>query len=462
MITTTKIALPEFGGETLRPELPVQVYQARLAAAAAGTARLGLDLLAVFADREHCANISYLTGFDPRFEESLLLLDARGPALLLVGNECLGCLPDPRLGLKVELFQDFSLLGQPRQSSRPLREILAGFGVGPKTKVGCVGFKTYDPRLTADARYATDLPAYLVDLLRDLAGAPDRVVNAAGLFTNPTDGLRIVDAEPEQIAAFEYAAQVTSLGVLDVLRHFREGVREDELEKYLDSRGLPLACHRTIRFGEKAKRSLTGPSPNRAALGDTFSMSFGVIGSLTARAGALVHEPNELPAALRDFYPRFAANYFEVVAAWYEQLRVGAVAGEVFLAVNAARDDHLFRFALNPGHCIHLDEWVNSPFAAASPVCLRSGMVLQADLIPVSQGPYCYANVEDGIVLADDKLRAALAARFPALCRRVEARRNFMAQALGIKLHESVLPLSNMPACLSPYALTLEQRFVKE
>ncbi len=28
----------------------------------------------VYADREHFANLAYLTGFDPRFEESLLIV----------------------------------------------------------------------------------------------------------------------------------------------------------------------------------------------------------------------------------------------------------------------------------------------------------------------------------------------------------------------------------------------------
>jgi hypothetical protein len=462
MITTTKVVLPEFGGEAERPQVPVEVYRARLAAAAAGAARLGLDVLVIFADREHCANLFYLTGIQPQFEESILLLDTRGRGLILLGNECLGCMAGQKLGLQVELFQELSLMGQPRQSSRPLREILAGFGLGPKTKVGCVGFKTYDATLTADTRYASDVPAYLVDLLRDLAGAPDRVVNATGLFANAADGLRIVDIEPEQIAAFEYAAQLTSLGVLDAIRHFKVGVREGDLEKYLDGRGVQLACNRAVCVGEQAKRSMVPPSANRIALGDMFLVGFGLFGSLTARGGAIVHGPQELPAEVRDFYPRFMANYFDIAATWYENLHVGAVAGDVFKAVDAKRDDRLSHLALNPGHYIHIDEWTHSPFAAGSTIQLRSGMAIQADLIPISNGPFCMGNIEDGIVLADDKLRAALAAKFPALCRRVEARRNFMAQALGIKLHESVLPMSNTPACLSPYALTLEQMFVKK
>ena len=38
----------------------------------------GFDRLVVYADREHSANMSYLTGFDPRFEEALLIVGPDG------------------------------------------------------------------------------------------------------------------------------------------------------------------------------------------------------------------------------------------------------------------------------------------------------------------------------------------------------------------------------------------------
>ena len=47
-----------------------------------------LSHLVVYGDREHFANIAYLTGFDPRFEEALLILSSRSKPLLVVGNEC--------------------------------------------------------------------------------------------------------------------------------------------------------------------------------------------------------------------------------------------------------------------------------------------------------------------------------------------------------------------------------------
>ena len=146
---------------------------------------------------------------------------------------------------------------------------------------------------------------------------------------------------------------------------------------------------------------------------------------------------------------------------WYEQVRVGARAGDVFATVDARRDPSLFRFAVNPGHYLHLDEWVHSPFAAGSGIALRSGAAIQMDIIPVSSGPFCTINAEDGIALADETLRADCAARFPALWSRVTARRAFMIDVLGIAIHESVLPLSNTAAWLAPYALSPGQAYVQ-
>jgi len=44
--------------------------------------------VAVYADREHFANIAFLSGFEPRFEEALLLLGPDRRHVLMVGNEC--------------------------------------------------------------------------------------------------------------------------------------------------------------------------------------------------------------------------------------------------------------------------------------------------------------------------------------------------------------------------------------
>jgi hypothetical protein len=61
---------------------------------------------------------------------------------------------------------------------------------------------------------------------------------------------------------------------------------------------------------------------------------------------------------------------------------------------------------LNPGHQIHLDEWVNAPVAPRSGIEFRAGMAMQVDVIPATGIDYFTTNIEDGVALADQTLRA--------------------------------------------------------
>ena len=93
--------------------------------------RARYDRLVVYADREHSANLSFLTGFDPRFEEALLVIGPDDPPAILVGQRVPRARPAPRRSrCAAHLFQDFSLPMQPRDRSLPLAEILAEEGIG--------------------------------------------------------------------------------------------------------------------------------------------------------------------------------------------------------------------------------------------------------------------------------------------------------------------------------------------
>jgi hypothetical protein len=141
------------------------------------------------------------------------------------------------------------------------------------------------------------------------------------------------------------------------------------------------------------------------------------------------------------------------VAEWYGTLRIGQAGGTLHDIIARRLGDPFFGIFLNPGHLIGLDEWVNSPISAGSTMELRSGMALQVDIIPATGTDYFTTNIEDGIALADENLRAEFGARYPAAWARIDARRQFMADALGIELHPDVLPLSNIPAYLPPFVL---------
>ena len=441
-----EVTLPEFGMPGEMPEVPAGVYARRLERLRERASACGYDRVVVYADREHSANAAYLTGFDPRFEEALLVIGPDGEPAVLVGNECWGIAGAAPVPLRRHRFQDFSLPNQPRDRSRPLAEILGAEGVAPGSRIGLVGWKTYaHPGMS-------DVPAYLVDALRALVGGSGSIENATDLLIDPGEGLRVIN-EADQIAMLEWASCHTSQGMRSLLGGLEPGMSEQEAVALLGWNGQPLSCHLMLTAGPRARYGLLSPGDRRIERGDPFTSAFGIWGALTCRAGFVVEDADELTEPTRDYVDRLVAPYFAAIGAWYSALHVGQIGGALQAIIDEQLGDPFFGIFLNPGHQIHLDEWVASPIFPGSTVELRSGMALQVDVIPATGTEYFTTNIEDGIVLADDTLRGELARRFPALWSRVERRRAFMAEALGIALHADVVPLSNLPAVLAPFLL---------
>jgi hypothetical protein len=141
------------------------------------------------------------------------------------------------------------------------------------------------------------------------------------------------------------------------------------------------------------------------------------------------------------------------VAEWYAAIGIGVSGGELDAIVRRRIGDPFFGLFLPPGHLIHTDEWLNTPIYPGSTERLLSGQAIQVDIIPATGSAYFTSNMEDGIALLDERGRAEFAERHPAAWERVEHRRAFMADAIGIHLKPEVLPLSNIPAALSPFIL---------
>ena len=136
--------------------------------------------------------MAWLTGFDPRFEEAILVLGQTDEPAILVGNECHGMAgrgaapdaPPPVPG---------SEPAEPAPGPvRPLGDILAAEGVGPGSRIGVIGWKTYADRTKLEA------PAFLVDELRRAGRPAGLVENAGDLLIDAADGLRVVN-EVEQL-----------------------------------------------------------------------------------------------------------------------------------------------------------------------------------------------------------------------------------------------------------------------
>jgi len=441
-----EVELPEFGRPVSTPEIPPRLYADRVERLRERMERHGYDRLIVYADREHSANLAYLSGFDPRFEEAILVVAPSGEPAILAGNECYGTAGAAPLPMRRHRFQDLSLPSQPRDRSRPLAEILGDEGVGSGTRVGVVGWKPYAERTLLD------VPSFLADEVRRMVGATGVVENANDLLIDAADGLRVIN-EVEQLAAMEAAACMTSTGVRNVIRGLHPGLRERDAVALLGWDGSPLSCHLMLTAGPRATFGLLGPGDRAIERGDPFTVAFGIWGALNCRAGFVVEAADELPAEIRDYVDRLAGPYFAAVAEWYSALRIGQTGGALHEIIDRHLGDPFFGIFLNPGHQISLDEWVNSPIRPGSTIELRSGMAFQVDIIPATGTPYFTTNIEDGIALADGLLRDAFASGFPDAWARIQARRAFMAEQLGIELHPDVLPFSNIAAYLPPYLL---------
>lgn len=445
------VELPQYDLPREQPTIPATTYQARLNAAAEAAAEAGLDALVVYADREHFANISYLTGYDPRFEESLLILTPNRAPVLLVGNEGTAyakVVPD---NVEVVLYQTFSLVNQDRSASPRLRDVLIAAGLGSSTRrLGVAGWKFFGPAEADRPDEWIDAPAFIVDELRALGCEP---VNATALFTEPGRGLRLINGA-EQLACFEFAATHGSESMRRLLHGVEPGMTELDAFSLLRPIGLPYSYHPVVLSGERAALGLASASSRTLRRGDPVSASIGYWGSNIARGGFLAESERDLPAAASDYLARLVAPYFACAATWYETVGIGVTGEELFDVARRYLADPFFGVHLNPGHFIHLDEWPSSPVYAGSQVVLRSGMALQLDIIPATGTAYHTSNIEDGIALADEQLRADLAERYPGMWHRIGVRRAFMTQALGIQLKPEVLPLSNLAGYLPPLWLS--------
>ena len=89
------------------------------------------------------ANLSYLTGFDPRFEEALMLIVPGRDPVILTGPENQGTARASLIDVEVKLYPPFGLLGQDRSRTPPLADLLRDSGIAAGAKVGTVGWKYY-------------------------------------------------------------------------------------------------------------------------------------------------------------------------------------------------------------------------------------------------------------------------------------------------------------------------------
>eukprot|EP01037_Dinobryon_pediforme_P023346 gene23346-24765_t len=443
-VTLRSVAVPDFAMPATRPTIPPQTYVSRVKAA---YGRAGTDWLVVYADREHFANIIFLTGFEPRFEEALLLLGPGGERIIITGNEDQGYTPVAGLPDIVTLLcQSLSLMGQPRGEKPNLVTVLREAGIKSGDSVGLVGWKSVTPQEWGLDRPTFFVPAYVVDCLAAVVGAAGALHEATPIMMHPTTGLRsVVDAD--QIAEAEWGASRASLAVWRIITGYRPGDSELTAASRMGYAGEPMNCHPMLSTNGPAGQiiGLSSPSDRVPAIGDGVTTAVSFWRGLTARAGLL--------AEADDAFLVTAKAYFSAQLAWYETADIGVEGGAIYDAVVSRLALGHLRSALNPGHLTGHEEWLHSPIEAGSTQRIASGMPFQVDIIPVPMPNGWALNCEDAVTFADADLRDDLRRRHPSLWLRFEARKRFVREQLGIDVKDSVLLLSAIPLCLPPFWL---------
>lgn len=416
----------------------------------------GLTHAVVYADREHFSNLYWLTGFDPRFEEALLILNAdeRILPLLLVGNECESYLQISELylagGLRHERYPWFSLLDQPRDSCRELLDIMQAEDIGGIARVGCIGWKYYENR------NQIDIPAYITDSVRNRE--PYDVMNATDLLQHPDYGLRTF-ANPREIAFAEYTNHLASEGMKCLITATRAGATEFEVLSQVPYNGLPQGCYWGLKTGPR-RVSLASPRGLLVEAGYPVSANIAYWSGNCCRAGWTVASEDDLPERVRNYVADFAAPYFAACAGWLSRLRVGASGAELHAWIAHELPFEDFGVYLNAGHLIHNEEWLSSPIYAGSKIALHSGMLLQSDIIPGSKLYGSSMRMEDTFAIADKALLNSLQTLYPDCYKRCEQRRRHMQNGLGIDLQPGVLPLSNLAGIVNPFWFEPRKTFV--
>ena len=212
--------------------------------------------------------------------------------------------------------------------------------------------------------------------------------------------------------------------------------------------------------GERFTDAVVFPRNKEICLGDRFSVTLGLRGGLTSRAAYVAMNEGDLPENVRDYVERLAKPYYRTMVHWYEKVGIGVSAGELYEMAEKVLPRETYHWTLNPGHLTGAEEWTSSPVYPGSKIRLKSGMMLQVDIIPSLAG-YGGANAEDGIALADEALRRELQRQYPRTWERMEDRRRYMKEELGIELKEEVLPLSDLCGYMRPYLLNREWAFKK-
>ncbi len=405
----------------------------------------GYSSLFVYADKEHSANFEYLVGFMPRFEEALLVFNVNGTSTLILGNENFGKTKYSRISSEGIHCPLFSLPNQPDIYEWDFSDYIKKANADDSGYVGIVGWKLFNQH---QSYY--DVPNFILDGIKHVINEK-KLRNATDLFISPSYGVRTTN-NAEEILHYEYGASLASDCVLKAMDSLVIGVSELEVSNQLSVYGQYNSVVTICAFGNRFENAYLFPKNHLLEKGNKVALTVGYKGGLSSRSGYAVSNYEELEMIDQGYIEEVVVPYFNAYCYWLTNLKVGIKAKDFFNGFEEVYPSDKYGWNLCPGHLVADEEWLSSPFYKNSDTILKSGMILQVDFIPI-QPPHHGVSAESTVVLADSDLRNQIKEHYPKLWSRFVSRRLYLANELGIALHEDVLPMASTVGYLRPYML---------
>lgn len=410
-----------------------------------------LDALIIYGDVEHGGNFAYISGFITRFEEGVIVLHKTGELFYLLGNENLKLVHYAHMKGEVIHVAHFSLPNQPTNET----SLISAFqqaGITATQRIGIVGWKLFTTT-TEDPAQLFDVPYYLVEAIEQII-PKSQCFNATALFIG-ADGVRTIN-NANEIAHYEFGASLASAGILTALDAIHTSISEMELGADLQQNGQHPTVVTIAATGERFESANLYPTNKPLTLGDKLSLTIGYKGGLQSRSGFVIENSQQLPAEQSDYLERVVQPYFTAVCAWLENIHVGMPGGEMYQLIEQILPKKMYGWTLNPGHLTSDEEWMASPIYPQSKETLKSGMLLQLDIIP-SIPNYTGTSAECSVLLADQVLQAEIKKTYPALWQRLNDRTKYVREVLGINVADELFFTGNAACYLRPFFLNKEQ-----
>lgn len=246
-------------------ELTDETMKQRLSNIKAKMLEKNLDSLVIYGDREHGSNFEYLTGFIPRFEEALLVINKNNNYLLL-GNENMKMAAKARIENTVIHVPYFSLPNQPMEDDCGLIEPLIKARINKDFKVGTVGWKVFASKIQNN-RKIFELPSLIIESLKEIV-SDGSLENHSDLFLKEVRSIK----NANEVAHYAYGVALSSNAILNIYENIELGKTDTKMAYYLEVNGQPNSVTTIFALGERYINANLYPREKVIKTGDKISV----------------------------------------------------------------------------------------------------------------------------------------------------------------------------------------------